>query len=285
MLLARTILHSILVMQIFSCSKGNNGDDRESIKTSGDYPQRPENPQEPPNEGPECSELYEFIHDGECVVACRTDAEGQKWCIGKDQMPSDLDPTKKVAGCKTGLQNNEKCQPVSVILNNQENRLYIGETPKADLRAPKNEWDRLQEYRIPDGNFLEYAFITKYPASFLRFRSDLNIEFNRMNDGSRIAIYQPLFAEGAMPATIQLWNGQSIKTGPSSVDEFLEKCELIKQHPAGHPRFELNLPNIGGTRYYCGSYWVANITMKCDEEAEQCKILEVAAIWTDSSSN
>jgi len=272
-------------MQIISCSTGNNGNDRETINSSESNPQESQSPQNPPPEEPECSELYEFIHEGECVVACRTDAEGKKWCIGKDQMPSDLEPTKKVTGCKTGLQHNETCHPVSVILNSEENSLYIGDSLRANLRGPDDDWDKLQEYRVPDGNFLEYAFHTKYPASFLRFRSDINIEFGRMDGGSRVAIYQPQFSEDSMPATIQLWNGQTIKTGPSSVDEFLEKCELIKQHPAGHPHFELILPNVGGTRYYCGSYWVASITMNCDQEGQQCHIREVEAIWTDNSSN
>ncbi len=170
--------------------------------------------------------------DGSCVRACRVGLNKIEYCLRNNEMPSDIDPTKKVAACKYGIFDRDQCKKVVFKADNNGVALFAGETLRARARASSDELtlDRLSLGGYSGAGFqVVYDYITEYPRATLVENAFGNyaVYFSKLSHADGYRIVANSFASDPLSkAEIDLY-GIKFEMGAMTKSRFFSLCHTL----------------------------------------------------------
>jgi hypothetical protein len=230
--------------------------------------------------------------DGSCVAECRTAADGQEYCLRLSEMPSDLDPKKKVASCEYGILDNDQCKKISVVIDKKDFSINADSSKRLNYDGKDLTLDRLALGAYEGfGYRLHYSYPTEFPSSFLESNSFANtsIEFRTKGDSVLGAVHARTYSDNHLSKTAVNFYGISFETGPIKKEEFTALCGKIQGlsdiEAALGDEFHL-VEVIPLERYACGKSELIvppSIIMECT--GNDCSINEVNISWSPILEN
>ncbi len=247
---------------------GSNPDDGTNSSDSSDK-QKPGMPLDPFDA---LEKAYFYI--------CRTDEpDNKEYCLNtKREMPSDIDPEKKIPKCINGMLDNDVCKPLSVVYNKDTFSVLAGETARAfvkfriyrDEKYPFEE-DLISEEELVFKKAIFGSYLTyDYPTKFDKPTSPLDVSISYSSSTGNLTISHLI--EEFWPVTI-VRHDKTFKTGPMKLYEFVRLCGDFDLSEGwgiseNHSRYYEN-------SYSCSSSRNNEIRLICDDHDQHCKITHV----------
>ncbi len=217
--------------------------------------------------------------DGSCVRACRVGSNKSEYCLRNSEMPSDIDPTKKVAACKYGFFDNEKCKKVFFKATKDGVSLFAGET----LRARAGN-DELMLERLSLGGFsgngyqVEYDYPTEFPRIALSEESigNVSVFIEKPGQAKEARIVADSFYDDPLSRAAIDFYGVQFEMGPMTKADFGLLCKKLSGQNIFPERNTFKFLEIDSYKYFCGET-PPSLLMQC--EGVDCRITEIDAVW------
>jgi hypothetical protein len=227
----------------------------------------------------EACELGETRHaDGSCVRYCRTGYNGKEYCLRSSEMPSDVDPTKKVAACKYGIFERDECKKVRFSYEQGRASLFAGDVLRAKLDSDGLYLDRLTLGGYSGFGFeLHYDYVTEFPRAALIANGfgNYGIYFPKSigPDGVRI-VANDISSDPSNKAEINIF-GIEFEMGFMTKSDFSSLCLRLASLKNLSDNKSFKLVELDSYNLVCGEI-PPSISLRC--EGTDCSISEVVVI-------
>lgn len=217
--------------------------------------------------------------DGSCVRACRVDSNKIEYCLRNSEMPSDIDPTKKVAACKYGFFDNEKCKKVFFKATKDGVSLFAGETLRARVGIDELTLDRLSLGGFSGNGYqVEYDYSTEFPRIALSEKSigNVSVFIEKPGQAKEARIVAGSFSDDPLSRAAIYFYGVQFEMGPMTKADFELMCKKLAGQNIFPERDTFKFLEIDSFKYVCGET-PPSLQLQC--EGIDCHIAEVVAEW------
>jgi hypothetical protein len=227
----------------------------------------------------EACELGETRHaDGSCVRYCRTASNGSEYCLRSSEMPSDIDPKKKVAACKYGIFDRDECKKVRFSYEQSRASLFAGDVLRARLDSDGLYLDRLTLGGYSGfGYELHYDYVTEFPRAALIANGfgNYGIYFPKSigPDGVRI-VANDVSSDPLGKAEVDIY-GIKFEMGAMTKSDFSSLCLRLAALNNLPDNKSFKLVERDSYNLVCGET-PPSISLQC--EGSDCSISEVVVI-------
>jgi hypothetical protein len=214
--------------------------------------------------------------DGSCVRACRVGSDNVEYCLRNNEMPSDIDPIKKVAACKYGIFDRDQCKKVIFKADHDGVALFAGETLRARASSDELTLDRLSLGGYSGAGFqVGYDYVTEYPRAALVENAFGNyaVYFSKhsRSDGYRI-VANSFASDPLSKAEIDLY-GIKFEMGAMTKSNFSSLCHTLSALNHLPDKDSFKLVELDSYNAVCGET-PPSLLLRC--EGTDCRITEVA---------
>lgn len=217
--------------------------------------------------------------DGSCVRACRVGSNNSQYCLRNSEMPSDIDPTKKVAACKFGFFDDEKCKKVLFKATKNGVSLFAGEALRARAGSDELTLDRLSLGGFSGNGYqVEYDYPTEFPRLALSEKSigNVSVFIEKPGQAKEARIIAGSFSDDPLSRAAIDFYGVQFEMGPMTKADFASLCKNLAGHNIFPERDTFKLLEIDSYKYFCGET-PPFLQLQCD--GIDCRISEVSAVW------